>query len=227
MHLWLVFFPCSFVSVVFQVPPMIKASECIESGSLICPEENLISLIYLHSVPRMQTSTGERKSLYSICCNFFKLPAWLCFDRLSPAAKTGSDMSWSKGLNAFSFISFLFVVVVVKFSLLVIFLCFGYLACPVFACLWSSVSCSARASLSLCLLVFFLFNVTVHRRTEWRSKIQISYPKSRWWSRTVMQFSTRNTAQRVLLKETQKHEKAGDNSLNEQGSQASGRWTAD
>lgn len=69
MHLWLVFLP--FVSVVFQVPRMIKASGCIESGSLICPEENLISLIYLHSVPRMQTSTGERKSLYYICCNFF------------------------------------------------------------------------------------------------------------------------------------------------------------
>lgn len=174
MHLWLVFLP--FVSVVFQVPQMIKASGCIESGSLICPEENLISLIYLHTVPRMQTSTGERKSLYYICCNFFKLLAWLCFDRLSPAAKTGSDMSWSKGLNAFSFISFLFVVVVV--SLLVIFLCFGYLACPVFAWLWSSVSCSAPASLSFCLLVFFLFNVTVHRRTEWRSKIQISNPKA-------------------------------------------------
>lgn len=74
---------------------MIKASEC-----LICPEENLISLIYLLSVPRMQTSTGETKSLYYICCYFFKLAARLCFDRLSPAAETGSDMSRSEGLNA-------------------------------------------------------------------------------------------------------------------------------
>lgn len=107
MYLWLVFFLVAFVSVVFQVPQMIKASECIESGSLICPEENLISLIYLHSVPRMQTSTGERKSLYSIRCHFF-------LNCRHGFVLTASDMSWSKGLNTFSFISFLFVVVVVK-----------------------------------------------------------------------------------------------------------------
>lgn len=152
MHLWLVFLP--FVSVVFQVPRMIKASGCIESGSLICPEDNLISLIYLHSVPRMQTSTGERKSLYYIRCNFFKLPAWLYFDRLSPAAKTGSDMSWSKGLNAFSFISFLFVDVVVK--------CFTSRDILVF---WLFSLPSVRLAVILCvvfssgLLIFVSFSV--------------------------------------------------------------------